>query len=100
MKIQNSEAKEKLTQRLNRIEGQVRGLKTMFADERDCREIMQQLAAIHAAIQSTSRAFFQEYATRCLLAMDNTLQENQLMDIPSKRETLIEEMFTLFDKVP
>jgi len=58
IKIQNTEVKEKLVLRLNRIEGQVRGLRTMFTDERDCHEIMQQLTAVHSAIQSTSRTFF------------------------------------------
>ncbi len=45
MKIQNQEAKEKLVQRLRRIEGQVRGVQGMLDEERDCREIMQQLVS-------------------------------------------------------
>jgi hypothetical protein len=34
MKIQNSETKEKLTQRLRRVEGQIRGVEAMLEEER------------------------------------------------------------------
>jgi DNA-binding FrmR family transcriptional regulator len=100
MKIQNSEVKEKLILRLSRIEGQVRGLRTMFTDERDCREIMQQLIAVHSAIQSTSRTFFQEYATSCLLEMDESTPQTKSSDLYSKQEKLVAEMIAMLDKVP
>jgi DNA-binding FrmR family transcriptional regulator len=100
MKIQNAEVKEKLIQRLSRIEGQVRGVQTMFNDERDCREIMQQLVAIRSAIQSTSRTFLQEYATACLLAMDDSGIAIGSADMHEKRGKLVQEMITLLDKVP
>ncbi len=100
MKLQNSEVKEKLIQRLNRIEGQVRGLRAMFSDERDCREIMQQLIAVHSAVQSTSRTFFQEYATACLLAMQDTSSGSEPSDMHSRQEKLVSEMISMLDKVP
>ena len=55
MKIENTVTKSKLVKRLRRVEGQVRGVQTMLEEERDCREIMQQLSAIMSAIKSTSR---------------------------------------------
>ena len=70
MKIQDTETKTRLVQRLRRIEGQVRGVQAMLNEERDCREIMQQLTAIHAAVQATSRTFLQDYTAACLTEMD------------------------------
>jgi DNA-binding FrmR family transcriptional regulator len=100
MKIQNPEAKEKLVQRLRRIEGQVHGVQTMLDNERDCREIMQQLAAIHSAVQSASRIFLQEYATACLVEMDEGAQTQASPDLRVKREKIIQDMIALLDKSP
>ena len=99
MKIQNPEAKEKLVQRLKRIEGQVRGVQAMLDDERDCREIMQQLAAIHSAVQGASRIFLQEYATTCLTELDEGTHGNAV-DLSSRREKIVQDMITLLDKAP
>jgi DNA-binding FrmR family transcriptional regulator len=100
MKIQDVAIKEKLAHRLNRIEGQVRGVQAMLQEERDCREIMQQLIAIHSAVQSASRTFFQEYASACLLDLDGKTTGKQPPDMLVKREKLLQEMVTLLDKVP
>ena len=100
MKIQNPEAKEKLVQRLRRIEGQVRGVQGMLDDERDCREIMQQLAAIHSAVQGVSRFFLQEYATACLVEMDEEINPQAASNLREKREKIIMDMIALLDKAP
>jgi DNA-binding FrmR family transcriptional regulator len=98
MKIQNQEAKQKLVQRLRRIEGQMRGLQGMLENERDCKEILQQLTAIHSAVQGASRAFLQEYAAACLLQMEE--EEIKGTDAHEKRAEIIQDMITLLDKAP
>ena len=100
MKIQNLETKENLNRRLKRIEGQVRGVQTMLNEERDCQEIMQQLTAIHSAVQSTSRIFLQDYATACLLEMDQDIHDPSEPLKQNKREKMIQEMIQLLDKTP
>jgi DNA-binding FrmR family transcriptional regulator len=101
MKIQNAETKEKLILRLKRIEGQVRGVQIMLAEERDCHEIMQQLGAIHAAVQSTSRVFLQDYASFCLAEMDeSTAATGDKQQQHSNREKIVKEMIALLDKTP
>lgn len=99
MKIQNPEAKEKLIQRLRRVEGQVRGVECMLEEERDCREILQQLSAIRAAVQGASRFFLQEYAATCLQEMDPLDEENEAQ-LRTKREQVIQDMLALLDKAP
>jgi DNA-binding FrmR family transcriptional regulator len=91
MKLGDSSTKEKITARLRRIEGQVRGVENMVAEDRDCHEILQQLNSIRSAVQSTSRMFLQEVASDCLLNAD-TIDR-------SKREQVLEEMLDLIGKV-
>jgi DNA-binding FrmR family transcriptional regulator len=91
MKIENQETKQQLIKRLRRIEGQVRGLQAMLDDERDCREIMQQLSAVSSAVKSTSRSFFRDYAALCL----SDLGGKQQPDLE-----LLEEMLQLLEKTP
>ncbi len=67
MQLQNDELKTRLTQRLRRIEGQVRGIEVMLDEHRDCREIVQQLTAVHSALHSFSRVLLEEYAVECFL---------------------------------
>ena len=100
MKIQNMEAKEKLIQRLRRIEGQVRGLQGMLVGERDCQEIMQQLGAVHAAVQGASRIFLQEYAVACLVELDESACSQSGLDLREQRQKIIREMIALLDKAP
>lgn len=100
MKLQNPEAKDDLLLRLKRIEGQVRGVQSMLSEERDCREIMQQLAAVHSAVQSTSRIFLQRYATACLAEMDAAAPNESDTALSLQREQLVQDMIALFDKTP
>ena len=44
------EDQDALVRRLNRIEGQVRGIRRMIEEPRPCIEILQQLAAAEAAL--------------------------------------------------
>src|SRR3954468_22063094 len=45
-----SPTKDQLLTRLRRIEGQTRGLQAMVEDDRWCPEILQQIAAVQAAL--------------------------------------------------
>ncbi len=100
MKIENLDTKNKLIGRLRRIEGKVRGIQTMLEEERDCREIMQQLSAVSSAIKSTSRTFFQNYATMCLAEMDGVIGSDKNPDRKVRNEKILGEMIALLDKTP
>lgn len=100
MKIQNSDTKVHLIQRLRRIEGQIRGVQGMIDAERDCQEIIQQLSAIRSALQGTSRFFLQEYATACLLDVDRKDSDPTGVEAQSKRKKIIHDMLDLLDKAP
>ena len=52
--------------RLNRIEGQVRGIRRMVQEPRLCVEILQQLSAAEAALNRISLAIFKFHVERCV----------------------------------
>lgn len=56
-----------LVARLKRVEGQARGVQKMIDDGRDCMEVINQLAAIKAAVNSLSGELLEAYALRCLV---------------------------------
>jgi len=94
MKLENVEMQEKLTQRLRRIEGQVRGIESMLESGRECREIIQQLAAVQNALHGFSRTLLEEYAVTCLLPPE---------DQPADRKTQernLRELIELINKAP
>ncbi|MCR4874382.1 MAG: metal-sensing transcriptional repressor [Clostridia bacterium] len=64
--IRNDEEKKKLINRLSRIEGQVRGLKTMVEDDAYCADILIQSAAINAAINSFNKDLLERHIHTCV----------------------------------
>ncbi|MGH9310251.1 MAG: metal-sensitive transcriptional regulator [Vicinamibacterales bacterium] len=55
-----------LVTRLNRIEGQIRGIRRMVQEPRLCVEILQQLAAAEAAMNRISLAVLRYHVERCV----------------------------------
>ena len=93
MKLENEEMKTKLAQRLRRVGGQVRGIETMIQEGRDCREIVQQLAAVQAALQGFGRVLLEEYAVECLI-----VKETETTDRLTREQTL-RELVAMINKV-
>ena len=54
-KHRSDEEQKRLTHRLNRIEGQVRGLKDMLQKDAYCPDILIQVSAVSAALNSFSK---------------------------------------------
>jgi CsoR family transcriptional regulator, copper-sensing transcriptional repressor len=55
-----------LVTRLNRIEGQIRGIRRMVQEPRVCVEILQQLAAAEAALNRISLAVLKFHVETCV----------------------------------
>jgi len=64
--ITSPEVKAELQRRLRRIEGQARGVQRMIDEGRDCKDILQQLAAIRSAAHQASLVLVRSYAMQCL----------------------------------
>ncbi len=72
----------KIVNRLARIEGHVRSVKEMVAEGRDCSEILTQLAAVHQAIENTTKAFLKEHMEHCVTkAIHEDKEEEALAEL-------------------
>ena len=70
------EDKKTVLNRLNRLEGQIRGIHKMISDERDCEDIVIQLSAVKAGADKIMT----------ILVMDNLLQTVNTEDETVQRE--------------
>jgi DNA-binding FrmR family transcriptional regulator len=52
--------------RLNRIAGQVEGIKEMYNERRSCMEIAQQIVAVRSALASVGKEIVSGEAVRCM----------------------------------
>jgi DNA-binding FrmR family transcriptional regulator len=57
---------QSIVTRLNRVEGQIRGIRRMVQEPRLCVEILQQLSAAEAALNRVSLAVFKFHVERCV----------------------------------
>jgi DNA-binding FrmR family transcriptional regulator len=80
MHVQSAEERDRLTRRLRRIEGQARGVQRMLEEERDCREIIQQLAAIRSAVQQVGLEVMRVYASQCLADPERAASSEDVID--------------------
>ena len=60
------EERKKLINRLSRIEGQVRGLREMLQRDAYCTDILTQVSAVNAALNSFSRELLSEHIHTCV----------------------------------
>jgi CsoR family transcriptional regulator, copper-sensing transcriptional repressor len=59
-------AQQAIVIRLNRIEGQIRGIRRMVQEQRRCIEILQQLAAAEAAMNRISVTLLKAHVDTCV----------------------------------
>jgi len=59
------EVKRAVLNRLRRIEGQLRGLQKMVAEERYCPEVLTQIASVHEALRGAARAVLHNHLRHC-----------------------------------
>lgn len=65
-KDRSEEEVKKLMNRLNRIEGQVRGVKGMVDNGADCPDILIQVSAINAALNAFNRELLSTHIRTCV----------------------------------
>jgi DNA-binding FrmR family transcriptional regulator len=63
-------SKDQLTNRLRRIEGQVRGVQGMVADDRYCIDVLTQISAIQAALDKVALGLLDGHAHHCVMGAD------------------------------
>ena len=62
----SDEVKKNLTTRLNRVEGQIRGIKGMIEKDAYCDDVITQLAAAQSALNSVGRILLEGHMKHCV----------------------------------
>lgn len=90
-KLSKNNDKQALIKRLNRIEGQVKGVQKMIEDERYCVDILVQISAIRSAINKVGNIILENHIKGCVTNSikkgdENEFEESisELMDIINK----------------
>ena len=55
-----------IVNRLSRIEGHIRGIKTMVGESRPCPEVLVQIAAVRGALDRVARLILDEHLSECI----------------------------------
>ena len=65
--VSTADPKRDILMRLNRIEGQVKGIQRMIAEEKTCVDVLTQVAAIRAAINKVGGLILENHTKECML---------------------------------
>ncbi len=78
------EVKADLHKRLRRIEGQVRGIQAMLEEDRECRDIVTQLAAATKALEQVGFKMLASGLASCLENPETSAAEGYSLDVVEK----------------
>lgn len=81
----SDQTKRELTVRLNRIEGQIRGIKTLIEKDAYCDDVLNQISAIQSALNSVGRMLLEAHMKSCVV---ERLQEGDTEVINELMSTL------------
>ena len=62
------QSKEKLIHRVNRIEGQLRGIKDMIHDDAYCIDVITQTAALRGAVSALEDKLLEDHLSCCVMS--------------------------------
>lgn len=89
--MMNDDQKNEVIKRLNRVEGQVRGVVNMINDNRYCVDILTQTKAIKSAMEKIDSLIIEQHLNTCVVnAMESGNKE--------EKDSKIKEIITLFSK--
>ena len=80
--------KKDLTTRLNRIEGQIRGIKRMIDEDTYCDDVITQLAATQSALNSVAKILLDGHVRGCVV---ERIQEGEM--------EVVDELITTIQKL-
>ncbi len=86
--IRTEEQKKSLTNRLRRIEGQIRGIQSMIERDDYCNDILIQSAAVSAAVNSFNKELLANHIRSCVVS-----------DIQEGRDEVVDELVATIQKL-
>lgn len=88
MTVRSEEERKKLINRLNRIEGQIRGIRGMIEYDAYCTDILTQSAAVSAAMSSFNKELLNSHIKGCVSR-----------DIREGRDEVVDELLDILQKL-
>ena len=85
--IRGEEEKKIINNRINRIEGQLKGIKKMIGEDAYCNDVLVQLSAIENSIKSLSNHILENHLYSCVTR-----------DLENGKLEVIDELISLFKK--
>ena len=64
--VHSEESLKRIVNRLSRIEGHIRGVKTMVQQNSPCPDVLLQIAAVRGALDKVARIVLDEHLTECI----------------------------------
>lgn len=86
-KVRDEKEYKLLINRLNRIEGQIRGIKNMVENNAYCTDILIQVSAVNSALNSFNKELLSEHIRTCVsdnIKKGNTEVVDELLDTIKK----------------
>ncbi|MEH2067786.1 MAG: metal-sensitive transcriptional regulator [Nostoc sp.] len=65
--VHSEESLRRIVNRLSRIEGHIRGIKTMVQQSSPCPDVLLQIAAVRGALDRVARIVLDEHLTECIV---------------------------------
>lgn len=81
------EEKKRISNRINRIEGQLKGIKKMIREDAYCNDVLVQLSAIENSVKSLSNYVLENHLYNCVTR-----------DLEKGDTEIIDELISLFKK--
>ena len=85
--VRNEEEKKIITNRINRIEGQLTGIKKMIQNDSYCNDVLVQLSAVENSVKSLSNHILEKHLYSCVIR-----------DLENGNLEIIDELIGLFKK--
>lgn len=86
-----TDTKASAIKRLNRIEGQVRGLAKMIDEDRYCIDVVTQISAVQAALRRVEEEILRDHITHCV---EHAIQSGD----PDAQREKIAELIAVLDR--
>ena len=87
-KLRSEKEQKDLLNRLNRIEGQIRGIKNMLQEDAYCPDIIIQVSAANAALNSFNKVLLSEHIKTCVR-----------QDVAEGKEDTLDELVSIMQKL-
>lgn len=88
-KVRDEEEYKRLINRLNRIEGQVRGIKGMVENNAYCTDILVQVSAVNAALNAFNKELLSNHIKTCVVEDIKEGKEDTIDDLVATLQKLM-----------